>query len=85
MKADFANAIFDEFAAWLAGTGDIAWSTRIAAREADFVPLPHDLAPGLANALHKRGIESLYRHKKIAYEAIRAGQNVIIVTPTAIG
>jgi DEAD/DEAH box helicase domain-containing protein len=57
----------------------------IAAREADFVPLPEWLDPGIAAGLASRGISSLYRHQAEAIDAVRAGEDVVVVTPTASG
>jgi len=44
------------------------------------------LLPGkLEDALKKRGIERLYTHQVEAIEALRSGENVVIVTSTASG
>jgi DEAD/DEAH box helicase domain-containing protein len=48
-------------------------------------PWPEALDPRLANALRSRGVEALYTHQAQALEAIRAGRNVCVVTPTASG
>jgi len=58
---------------------------RIPAREAECAPLPDAVAPALASVLRGRGIEQLYSHQAEAFERIRAGRNVVIVTPTASG
>jgi DEAD/DEAH box helicase domain-containing protein len=57
----------------------------IPARPADFVPLPEWLDPRIAEGLASRGITSLYRHQAEAIDAVRAGQDVVVVTPTASG
>ncbi|MDV2504531.1 MAG: DEAD/DEAH box helicase [bacterium] len=44
-------------------------------------PLPDELTAALA----RLGIERLYTHQVEALEAVRAGQNVAVVTPTASG
>lgn len=44
-----------------------------------------ELAPTLARALAKQGIESLYAHQATAVEKVRGGKNVVIATPTASG
>ena len=41
--------------------------------------------PRLLEALRRRGIEQLYAHQARAVEAALAGQNVVVVTPTASG
>ncbi len=46
---------------------------------------PPGLAPGLVDALRARGVEGLYSHQAHAAEAVRAGRNVCVVTPTASG
>jgi DEAD/DEAH box helicase domain-containing protein len=55
------------------------------ARDAVTVPLPGWLHPRLSEALVARGITSLYSHQGEAVEALRAGRDVAIVTPTASG
>jgi DEAD/DEAH box helicase domain-containing protein len=57
----------------------------IAARDADFVPMPEWLDPRIVAGLGSRGITSLYRHQAEAVEAVRAGEDVVVVTPTASG
>jgi DEAD/DEAH box helicase domain-containing protein len=57
----------------------------IAARPADFVPMPDWLDPRIVAGLGSRGITSLYRHQAEAVEAVRAGEDVVVVTPTASG
>jgi DEAD/DEAH box helicase domain-containing protein len=55
------------------------------ARPAETAPLPEVLAPALRNSLTQRGITSLYSHQADAFEHVRAGRNVVVVTPTASG
>ena len=50
-----------------------------------YAPWPEGLDPRLVNALHSRGVEALYTHQAQAVEAIRAGRNACVVTPTASG
>src|ERR1700737_4993606 len=50
-----------------------------------FAPLPSDLRPELVTALAGRGIERLYSHQADAYEAVRKGRHLVVVTPTASG
>ncbi len=57
----------------------------IPAREADFVPMPDWLDPRIVEGLHSRGIQNLYRHQADAMEAVRAHEDVVVVTPTASG
>ena len=58
---------------------------RIPAREAVTTPLPGWLDGRIRSALAARGIESLYVHQAQAIEAVRAGRDVCVVTPTASG
>lgn len=52
---------------------------------ASFVDFPDELSPAIRQALEKRGIERLYSHQREAFEKVRAGKNVVVVTPTASG
>jgi DEAD/DEAH box helicase domain-containing protein len=58
---------------------------RLPARDAVTAPLPDWLDGRLVAALAARGITSLYSHQLEAVEALRAGRDVAIVTPTASG
>jgi DEAD/DEAH box helicase domain-containing protein len=55
------------------------------ARAACYAPLPAGLEPRIAAGLEKRGAGRLYSHQVAAFEAARAGKDVLIVTPTASG
>jgi DEAD/DEAH box helicase domain-containing protein len=48
-------------------------------------PIPGWLDERLVSALERRGISALYSHQAEALQALRAGQDVAIVTPTASG
>ena len=48
-------------------------------------PLPDDLDPRVASALVAQGITALWRHQAEAWEAVRAGGNVVVTTGTASG
>ena len=85
MNSESANAIYGEFVSWLAERSEIAWSSRIPAKSADCMPFPDDLSPILSEALNKRGIDSLYTHQRKAYDLVRSGHDIVIVTPTASG
>ena len=62
----------------------VGWHT-FPAQEAVTCPLPDDLPAEIAATLARRGIESLYRHQRMAIDHVRAGRNVVVVTPTASG
>src|SRR6059058_3940276 len=66
-------------------SGDITLDHVVPASEATFAPLPGDLNPELVAALARRGVERLYSHQAEAYEAVRRGRNLVVVTPTASG
>src|SRR5438132_11250045 len=65
--------------------GDVTLDRTFPARPARYLPLPAGLRPELAAALAARGIERLYTHQAEAYEQVRAGRHVVVVTPTASG
>ena len=65
--------------------GGVVHRSTIPARTADFVPMPEWLDPRIVAGLGSRGITSLYRHQAEAVEAVRAGEDVVVVTPTASG
>src|SRR3984885_1637314 len=55
------------------------------AREGEYAEIPASVAPALRDALIARGIPKLYVHQAEAFERCVAGQNVVMVTPTASG
>jgi DEAD/DEAH box helicase domain-containing protein len=57
----------------------------IAAREASFADMPAWLDQRIVTGLAKRGIERLYTHQAEAIGSIHAGEDVVVVTPTASG
>jgi DEAD/DEAH box helicase domain-containing protein len=63
--------------------GQIAEHRRLPAREPAFGDV--DLAPRMADALSKAGIDRLYRHQADAIEAVRDGDDVVLATETASG
>ena len=65
--------------------GDITLDHVIPAAAAKLAPLPADLRPELVAALAARGVESLYCHQADAYNAVRNGRHLVVVTPTASG
>jgi len=63
--------------------GQIRDHRRVPGRTAATARL--DLESRLDGALSKAGIDDLYRHQVDAIDAIRAGRNVVLATPTASG
>src|SRR5437879_12673465 len=66
-------------------SGEITLDHVIPATAADFVPLPADLRPERVAALAGRGVQRLYAHQAEAYEAVRRGRHLVVVTPTGSG
>lgn len=60
------------------------WKT-IPALTSNIVPLPEGIPDKLSAVLEKSGISTLYSHQATAYQLIREGKNVVVVTPTASG
>jgi DEAD/DEAH box helicase domain-containing protein len=54
-------------------------------REATTAPFPTWLDPRIVRGLEERGITSLYSHQADAVEAVHAGEDIVVVTPTASG
>ncbi len=50
-----------------------------------YAPWPARIDPRLVAALRGRGVEALYTHQAAAFEAVGAGRNACVVTPTASG
>ncbi|MDR7521540.1 MAG: DEAD/DEAH box helicase [Armatimonadota bacterium] len=61
-----------------------AWH-HVPARPGRYAPIPHDVDPRLAAALRRAGIEALYSHQAAAFEVVRSGRHLVVVTPTASG
>src|SRR5271168_2563012 len=55
------------------------------AREAQWTEFPAWVHADLIAAYAAKGIRQLYTHQAIAAEAVHAGKNVVVVTPTASG
>ena len=67
-------------------TGEVITAVHhIPARTAQYASLPGWVRPELAAAYRAKGVEQLYTHQAAAAERVRAGRNVVVVTPTASG
>lgn len=64
---------------------NIALWRRMPAVPARFAPFPPALDPAITDVLRAQGIDQLYSHQAEAIERSLAGENVVIVTPTASG
>jgi DEAD/DEAH box helicase domain-containing protein len=51
----------------------------------NYEDFPPQLSPRLTEVLRARGIDRLYSHQLQAFERVQAGENVVVVTPTASG
>ncbi|MCK6550576.1 DEAD/DEAH box helicase [Myxococcota bacterium] len=65
--------------------GRVVATRHIPPREASTKPIPPSVHPALRSALEHRGIPELYAHQVEAYEAARAGEDVVVTTGTASG
>lgn len=60
------------------------WHT-IPPRPPQYAGFPDALEPQLVAGLKKKGVTDLYTHQREAVDAILAGENICVVTPTASG
>ncbi len=58
---------------------------KVPARSARSENMPSWLDPRLVRALKTEGVHQLYRHQRLAVDACRRGEDVVVVTPTASG
>ena len=67
-------------------SGEILTAIRhFPAREAQWAEFPEWVNANLVSAYNGKGVRQLYTHQAAAAEAVNAGKNVVIVTPTASG
>jgi DEAD/DEAH box helicase domain-containing protein len=65
--------------------GNIAHWHNEPARPAAFQPLPADIHPAIGAAFAKLGYGQLFSHQAQAWETLKAGHNIAVVTGTASG
>jgi DEAD/DEAH box helicase domain-containing protein len=66
--------------------GEILTAVRhYPAKAAQWAEFPHWIHPALRAAYNAKGIRKLYTHQAAAAEAVHAGKNLVVVTPTASG
>jgi DEAD/DEAH box helicase domain-containing protein len=58
---------------------------RFPAEPPQYADFPEDLDARLVDVLKRRGYTQLYTHQRVAYDAARAGESSVVVTPTASG
>ncbi|HEY3023087.1 MAG TPA: DEAD/DEAH box helicase, partial [Actinomycetota bacterium] len=73
------------FLASVAGEESLAHVRELPARPTALQPFPDDLPETVLGRLEMLGVEGLYRHQRIALDAVREGRNVIMATGTASG
>lgn len=61
-----------------------AWH-HFPATPGSYLDIPDDLHPALKQALTRKGVKALYSHQRQAYDLVRQGQHICVVTPTASG
>src|SRR5260221_585044 len=79
------NAVLDGFAARDYNHEVLTAVRQFPARAAEFAEWPEWVKPELRAAYASKGIARPYSHQAQAAEAVHAGKNVVIVTPTASG
>src|SRR5664279_3212655 len=79
------DAVLDDLLAEPSMARGVVHHERIPARAARTAPLPAWLDPRIRHGLELRGINELYIHQAEAVEAVHAGRDVVVVTPTASG
>src|SRR5258708_10898979 len=90
-RAEMSNAItrvhevLDAFAARDLNGETLTAIRYFPAREAQWAEFPTWGNADLASAYAAKGIRRLYTHQASAAEAVHAGKNCVIVTPTASG
>jgi DEAD/DEAH box helicase domain-containing protein len=66
------------------GSNLVEWRV-LPAKQANTVPFPADIHPILQGVIQARGIHSLYTHQASAFNKVKEGKNIVIVTGTASG
>lgn len=79
------SQVLDTFAS-RDSSGEMLTAVRhYSARQAQWAEFPAWVHEDLRAAYRAKGIRQLYTHQAAAAEAVHAGKNVVIVTPTASG
>ena len=64
---------------------ELAYLGSEPARNARSVPVPADVPDAIRDALATQGIDSLYEHQAVVWDAAQRGEHVIVTTGTASG
>ena len=65
--------------------GRITGSAYLPAQPGHYAAFPEDIDPALLEAVKARGVERPYTHQREAWDAVAAGADLVVVTPTASG
>ncbi len=65
--------------------GQIAYRRHLPGQEASYADPKEPLPAAIKAYLAKEGITRLYAHQAAALDAVRRGENIVVVTPTASG
>ncbi|MGC0777016.1 MAG: DEAD/DEAH box helicase, partial [Candidatus Acidiferrum sp.] len=79
------SQVLDTFAARDSNGETLTAVRHYPAREAQWAEFPEWIDTDLRAAYSAKGIRRLYTHQAAAVEAVHAGKNVVVVTPTASG
>ena len=63
----------------------VAHWQEIPPREGRYAEFPPEIDPRIREALSRRGIQRLFTHQRAAYDEVRRGNHIVVVTPTASG
>ena len=63
----------------------VAHWEEIPQREGRYAEFPDEIDPRIRQALRAKGVERLFSHQRTAYEEVRRGHHIVVVTPTASG
>jgi DEAD/DEAH box helicase domain-containing protein len=64
---------------------NVTFRHTIEAQEGVFEPIPEFIPQAMRDLLKDKGIEQLYSHQAAALQAVQAGEDIVVVTPTASG
>jgi DEAD/DEAH box helicase domain-containing protein len=64
---------------------NVTFRLTVEAQEGVYEPIPEFVHPDLQALLRRRGIAKLYSHQAAALRAVQAGEDLVVVTPTASG
>ena len=89
VPASSPQQVIEDVVAALRGSPRIAnnvthWH-KIPSREAVYAPFPERLHPDIKRVLAERGFTQLYSHQAASIQHSLAGENIVVVTPTASG